>query len=187
MKRYLVILLFTFIRNGYTRSKILSKLNYFHSLGKNCFFSTTYFGTEPKHVSIGSNVWLATRVNFITHDVSVHMVSNYLAEKKIYFDYVGYIKLGSNIFIGANSTIMPNVEIVDNVIIGSNSIVTKHILEPGVYVGQPLRKIKTFEEYCNDSIIKHTNYPWKSLLKDKKGNKKRLKNERCNFIKSKLD
>jgi acetyltransferase-like isoleucine patch superfamily enzyme len=187
MKRYLVILLFTFIRNGYTRGKILLKLKYFHFQGEKSFFSTSYFGTEPKHVSIGSNVWIATRVNFITHDVSVHMMSAFVNDKNLFFDHVGYIKIGNNVFIGANSTIMPNVKIVDNVVIGANSIVVKNILEPGVYVGQPLRKIKTFEEYCDDSIEKYTNYPWIDLLRNKKVNKELLKAERYNFIKNKLD
>ena len=187
MKRYLVILLFTLIRNGYTRAKILKKLKYFHNQGEKSFFSTTYFGTEPKHISIGSNVWLATRVNFITHDVSVHMISAFVNNQNLFFDHVGYIKIGNNVFIGANSTIMPNVKIVDNVVIGANSIVVKSILEPGVYVGQPLIKIKTFEEFCDDSIKKYTNYPWAGLLKNKKANKEILKAKRCNFIKNKLD
>jgi acetyltransferase-like isoleucine patch superfamily enzyme len=187
MKRYLVILLFSLIRNGYTRAKILLHLNYFHSQGENCFFSSSHFGTEPQHISVGNNVWVATRVNFITHDVSVHMVKSFLNNQNLNFDYVGYIKIGSNIFIGANSTIMPNVKIVDNVILGANSIVTKDILESGVYVGQPLRKIKTFEQYCEDCVNFHTNYPWDNLLKKRKDNKALLKIKRMNYIKTKLD
>jgi len=187
MKRIILIFILTIIRNGYTRASILKKLNYFYYQGDNCFFSTHFFGTEPKHISFGNNVWLATRVNFITHDVSVHMIKNYLSKDDINFDFVGYIKIGSNVFIGANTTILPNIEITDNVVIGANSIVTKSISESGVYVGQPLRRIKAFDDYCNDSINKYTNYPWSELLVDKKKNKNILKEKRFDFIKSRLD
>jgi len=34
------------------------------------------------------------------------------------------------------------VKIVDNVVIGAGSVVTKDILEPGIYAGNPARKIR---------------------------------------------
>ena len=50
-------------------------------------------------------------------------------------------KIGNNVSIGSNATILP-VKICDNVVIGAGSIVTKDIIEQGVYVGNPLRKIR---------------------------------------------
>ena len=49
--------------------------------------------------------------------------------------------IGNNVSIGTNATILP-VKIVDNVVIGAGSVVTKDLLEPGVYVGNPARKIR---------------------------------------------
>lgn len=49
-------------------------------------------------------------------------------------------KIGNNVSIGTNSTILP-VVIVSNVVIGAGSVVTKDIMEPGVYVGNPAKKI----------------------------------------------
>jgi acetyltransferase-like isoleucine patch superfamily enzyme len=49
--------------------------------------------------------------------------------------------VGSNVSIGSNATILP-VNICDNVVIGAGSVVTKNILEPGVYVGNPAKKLK---------------------------------------------
>lgn len=49
--------------------------------------------------------------------------------------------IGNHVSIGSNATILP-VKIVDHVVIGAGSVVTKDILEPGVYVGNPARKIK---------------------------------------------
>ena len=43
--------------------------------------------------------------------------------------------------IGSNTTILP-VNICDNVVIGAGAVVTKNITEPGVYVGNPAKKIR---------------------------------------------
>ncbi|KYK21452.1 UDP-3-O-(3-hydroxymyristoyl)glucosamine N-acyltransferase [Thermoplasmatales archaeon SM1-50] len=51
-------------------------------------------------------------------------------------------KVGSNVSIGTNATILP-VTITDNVIIGAGSVVTKDILESGVYAGNPARKLRS--------------------------------------------
>ncbi len=50
-------------------------------------------------------------------------------------------KIGNQVSIGSNATILP-VEIMDKVVIGAGAVVTKNILSPGVYVGNPARKIK---------------------------------------------
>ena len=52
-------------------------------------------------------------------------------------------KIGNNVSIGSNATILP-VEICDNVVIGAGSVVTKNICQSGVYAGNPARKIKDF-------------------------------------------
>ena len=49
-------------------------------------------------------------------------------------------KIGNNVSIGSNATILP-VSICDNVVIGAGAVVTKNIKEPGVYVGNPAKKI----------------------------------------------
>lgn len=53
-------------------------------------------------------------------------------------------KIGNHVSIGSNSTILP-VEICDHVVIGAGAVVTKNISEPGVYVGNPAKKIKDLE------------------------------------------
>ncbi len=50
-------------------------------------------------------------------------------------------KIGNHVSIGSNATILP-VTICDNVVIGAGAVVTKNITEPGVYVGNPAKKIK---------------------------------------------
>lgn len=53
-------------------------------------------------------------------------------------------KIGNNVSIGSNATILP-VEICDNVVIGAGAVVTKSILKPGVYVGNPAKLLKSLK------------------------------------------
>jgi acetyltransferase-like isoleucine patch superfamily enzyme len=50
-------------------------------------------------------------------------------------------KIGNNVSLGSNATILP-IEICNNVVIGAGAVVTKNITEPGVYAGNPAKKIK---------------------------------------------
>lgn len=54
----------------------------------------------------------------------------------------GNCTIGNNVLVGTNSAVKEYVNICDNVIIGMNSNVVKHITEPGIYIGNPLRKLK---------------------------------------------
>ena len=49
-------------------------------------------------------------------------------------------KIGDNVSIGSNATILP-VEICDDVVIGAGSVITKNITKPGKYAGNPARKL----------------------------------------------
>lgn len=50
-------------------------------------------------------------------------------------------KIGNKVSLGSNATILP-VSICDNVVIGAGSVVTKDINEPGIYAGNPARKLR---------------------------------------------
>ena len=49
--------------------------------------------------------------------------------------------IGNNVYFGSNSTILP-VSICDNVVIGAGAVVTKNITVPGVYAGNPAKKLR---------------------------------------------
>lgn len=48
--------------------------------------------------------------------------------------------IGNNVSIGSNATILP-ISICDNTVIGAGAVVTKDITEPGVYIGNPAKKL----------------------------------------------
>ena len=49
--------------------------------------------------------------------------------------------IGNKVAIGSNATILP-VKICDNAVIGAGAVVTKDIVEPGTYIGNPAYKLK---------------------------------------------
>ena len=53
--------------------------------------------------------------------------------------------LGNNISVGSNATILP-VTICDDVVIGAGSVVTKDILKPGIYAGNPAKFLRSIDK-----------------------------------------
>ena len=92
---------------------------------------------DPGHcwlIQIGDNCTLAPRVHVLAHDAST---KNSLGYTKI-----NTVKIGSNVFVGAGSIILPGAEIPDNCVIGAGSIVVKDIPSNSVAVGNPCIVIK---------------------------------------------
>jgi UDP-N-acetylbacillosamine N-acetyltransferase len=54
----------------------------------------------------------------------------------------GRVTIGDNCFIGAGAVVKDGIKITDNVTIGAGSVVIHDIKERGVYVGNPVRKIR---------------------------------------------
>ena len=52
--------------------------------------------------------------------------------------------IGNHVSIGSNATILP-ITICDNVVIGAGAVVTRNISEPGIYAGNPAKKIRDLE------------------------------------------
>ena len=54
----------------------------------------------------------------------------------------GRVTIGDRCFIGAGAVVIDKLSVCSDVIVGANSVVISHITEPGVYVGNPARKVK---------------------------------------------
>jgi acetyltransferase-like isoleucine patch superfamily enzyme len=50
-------------------------------------------------------------------------------------------RIGDKVAIGTNATIMP-VSICNEVVVGAGAVVTKDIAEPGIYAGNPARRVR---------------------------------------------
>lgn len=54
----------------------------------------------------------------------------------------GQCRVGNECFIGSGTILANNIIIADNVILSAGSLVLRNIDKPGLYIGNPLRKIK---------------------------------------------
>ena len=87
-------------------------------------------------VEIGKNCFIGHGVMFINDDFKKGKITrNFSLYKKT--------KIGDQVIIGSNSTILP-VYICPGTVVGAGSVVTKNIKKKGIYAGNPakfLRKI----------------------------------------------
>lgn len=97
---------------------------------------------DPDHcwlLTIGDNVTLAPRVHIICHDAST--------KHELGYTRIGLVNIGNNVFIGAESVILPGITIGDNVVVGANSVVTNNIPSNSVVAGNPAKVISKLDNY----------------------------------------
>ena len=100
---------------------------------------------RAKYISIGDHCILCSGISIIAHDYSWKILED------AYGDVVPSggmpIRIGNNVFIGANSTILGGVEIGDNVIIAACSTVCESLPANTVCAGSPAKVIKTLDVF----------------------------------------
>ena len=113
------------------------------TVGKNfkCMGEVIIDPSHCWHIRIGDNVTLAPRVHIIAHDASTKTFLNYTR--------VANVSVGSNVFIGAGTIVLPGVSIGNNVVIGAGSVVSKDIPDNVVALGSPARVVKTLDDYLD--------------------------------------
>ena len=126
------------LRGEYTTEKLISMGM---QVGKN-FGRLQGVILDPSHcwlITIGDNVTMAPRVHILCHDASTKTFLNYTK--------IGRVTIGDNVFIGAESVVLPGVTIGNNVIIGANSTVTRDVPDNCVVAGSPAKVICSLEDY----------------------------------------
>ena len=88
-------------------------------------------------VSIGQNCIINSKA-LIEHDCVIknqtHISTNAILN--------GEVMIGENCLIGSSSIIRNNVNITSKTIIGAGSVVVKDVIERGIYIGNPAKRIK---------------------------------------------
>ena len=117
----------------------LEKLGFKHGTNLQVMFGVVIDWGHCFLITIGDNVTIAPRCHILAHDASTKIPLGYTK--------IAPVVIGNDVFIGAESIILPGVTVGDKVVIGAGSVVTKDLAGNGVYVGNPARFICTYDEY----------------------------------------
>ena len=114
--------------------------------GKNIFIGNNFVGNynltilDVKEVYIGNDVMIGpnTTITTVGHPISPKGRRQRLA-------VASKVKIGNDVWIGANVCVLPGVNIGNNVIIGAGAVVNKDIPDNSIAVGVPAKVIKKIE------------------------------------------
>lgn len=88
----------------------------------------------PEKISVGRNTVIGYNTTILAHE---YLIKEYR---------LGDVEIGSEVMIGANSTIMPGIRIGDGAIVSAGTLVHKDVPEGAFVGGNPMRVIYTKEE-----------------------------------------
>ena len=110
----------------------------FKSLGKNVDISSSAVIVGCQNISIGRNCLIAPFCYIV--DANHQIASGELIRKQALS--VSEIKIGNDVWLGANVTVLPGVTIGDGAVIGAGSVVNKNIPKNAIAAGVPVKILK---------------------------------------------
>lgn len=109
-------------------------------INMNCIF------LDCNRITIGDNTGIGPGVHIYTVFHPVKAVERLSFESKSEFPFwkslTAPVTIGTNVWIGGGSIILPGITIGDNTTIGAGSVVTKNIPPNSLAVGNPCRVVK---------------------------------------------
>ena len=104
-------------------------------------------------LEIGSHCSIASGVHIYTHD-SVRWAVENLPKNKSTGQHLdlGPVKIGNNVYIGANSTILKGVTIGDNVTVGAMTLVNRDLPSGSIAVGIPCKILKKRNKITDNNL-----------------------------------
>ncbi|MBR4711335.1 MAG: sugar O-acetyltransferase [Clostridia bacterium] len=106
-------------------------------MGRNCFMNYNCCILDVAKVVIGDNLQCGPNVSIYTAGHPVHPEIRDTA-----LEYGIGVTIGSSVWIGGNTVILPGVTIGDGAVIGAGSVVTRDIPAMTVAAGNPCRVLR---------------------------------------------
>ena len=133
--------------------------------GKNIHVGDNFFANynvtilDNREVRIGDNVMIGpnTLIATVSHPLSP-------AKRRAHLAFAKPVRIGSDVWIGGNATILPGVTIGNNVVIGAGSVVNKDIPDNSLAVGNPCRVLRQITEADRDFYFKDRRFDVEDYL-----------------------
>ena len=126
--------------------------------------SPPFYTDCGKNLRIGRNVFINSGCCFqdqggividdnalVGHNCMICTLNHNLEPEKRTNMFPSPVRIGKNVWIGANVTVLPGVEIGDNAVIGAGSVVTRDIPENALAYGVPARVVTRRKDEMNVS------------------------------------
>lgn len=126
--------------------------------GSNIYANSNLTLVDDGHIYVGDKVMFGPNVTIATAN---HPINPKLREKGLQYNKDVYI--GNNVWIGANSVIVPGVKIGNNSVIGAGSVVTKDIPDNVVAVGNPCHILRRINEHDDIYFYKNETIDFENL------------------------
>ena len=110
-------------------------------VGKNFYANYNLVILDVAKVTIGDCVMCGPNVSIYTAGHPLHPEA-----RNSLYEYGIAVTIGSNVWIGANSVILPGVHVGNNVVIGAGSLVTKDLPDNTLCFGSPCRVVRKITE-----------------------------------------
>jgi acetyltransferase-like isoleucine patch superfamily enzyme len=125
------------------------------TVGDGCRLLVRSLGSEPYLVTIGDQTLVSSDVVFVNHDGATWVVE----DRNPRVNRFARIEIGSRVFVGTRSILMPGVRIGDRSVVAAGAVVT-HDVPPGTIVaGVPARVIGTVDEFEKKVIAESIELP----------------------------
>ncbi|PKF50478.1 sugar O-acetyltransferase [Enterovibrio nigricans] len=118
--------------------------------GDNVYVNFNLTLVDDTHIYIGDHVMIGPNVTIAT---AGHPIDPDLRRKVGQFNVP--VTIGANVWIGANSVVLPGITIGENTVIGAGSVVTKDIPANVVAVGNPCRVLRKIGEHDKEFYFKN--------------------------------
>lgn len=111
------------------------------TIGKACFINHNAYFMDGGGITIGDHVFIGPNCGLYTANHPLNA-----EERNAGLEIALPIRIGNNVWIGADVTILPGVSIGDNAVIGAKSLVTKDVPANTLAFGNPCKAIRKITE-----------------------------------------